>query len=103
MARVPRRQLLSGWLVSAAALGLSACARRAPDAIAPTVPAGPTLVPAQPTLAVSAPGQALTAVPAAGTGAQVQRGGTLTAAVQNDWITFDNIFNSANVAPHLMV
>ena len=101
--RFTRRQLISGWLVSAAALGLAACARRAPDAVSPTLAAGPTAVPAQPATAVAQQVQALTPAPTSAQNAQVQRGGMLTTAVQNDWITFDSIFNSANVAPHLMI
>jgi peptide/nickel transport system substrate-binding protein len=83
---------------SIAAVGLAACARRV-DA-----PAAPPNLPAPaPTLASSTTNVAISpTAPAAGNGAP-RRGGSAMAAVQSDWITFDNIYNSANSSAALMV
>ncbi|MGI9148430.1 MAG: ABC transporter substrate-binding protein [Chloroflexota bacterium] len=91
-------------MASSGALGLAACTRRTeapanatPFAAAATPQAaaasgsGPTLAPAA--------ALASTAVPAS----PAKAGGTITAAVQNDWITFDNIYNSAEGTSHFMI
>ena len=84
-----------------AALGLAACARRAPEAatsgaaaanLAPTAAPAPTVA-----LVTAAP------TPAPTTAAAPRRGGMLMTATQTDWITFDNIYNSANGSAAFMV
>jgi len=60
------------------------------------VPAAAT---AQPTVAAVS---AAAATPAAAQGAP-RRGGMLMTATQTDWITFDNIYNSANGSAAFMV
>jgi peptide/nickel transport system substrate-binding protein len=100
--RLSRRQVVRGALASLAALGLAACARRAPDqtaapasTVAPAPAANPT--PASVSVAVAPP------TPAGAPVGQPKRGGTLMAATQTDWITFDSIYNSANGSAALMV
>lgn len=92
--RITRRLFVTGVAVSAAALGLEACARRAADA-----PAAPVAAPAN----TAAPVVAATATPDKAASAAARRGGTITAAVQNDWVTFDNILNSAEPTTHYMI
>jgi peptide/nickel transport system substrate-binding protein len=94
-----------------AALGLAACARRtqdlavpttapvatnAPAAPAPAAAAAPTAQPTVASVAVAAP------TPAAAQAAP-RRGGMLMTATQTDWITFDNVYNSANGSAAFMV
>lgn len=95
-----RRQMVTCFVGSLAALGLAACTRRAPDAAAPATaaPAGnpaPTAAPAA-TLAVAP-------TPATAADGSPRRGGMLMTATQTDWITFDNIYNSANGSAAFMV
>src|SRR5579859_2084274 len=98
MQTLSRRRLVTGLFGSMAALGLAACARRAPDATNPAPP---------PTAPVAAPtGASVTAVPqpaATQAAGPPKRGGMLMTATQTDWITFDNIYNSANGSAALMV
>ena len=99
--RLTRRNVVTGLLGSMATLGLAACARRAPEATTPgAVAANPA-----PT-AASAPTPASVAAaptPAPATAATPRRGGMLMTATQTDWITFDNIYNSANGSAAFMV
>ncbi len=86
--------LLAAWLV--------ACA-----------PATATVAPAKPQTPAPGPAAASTSPPAAATAApaqptptaapKVKRGGTLRVAVQNDWVTFDTVQNSAENTSQLMV
>lgn len=96
--RLSRRQLVTGMLASIAGLSLAACARRAP------APEASAANPA-PTPAATAAITSVAAVPTARDSALglPRRGGTLTTAVQTDWITFDNIYNSANGTAAFMV
>ena len=93
-----RRQVVGGLFSSMAVLGLAACARRAPEATnpAPPVSTGATAVAAPTGASVAV---APTPQPAAGA---ARRGGMLMTATQTDWITFDNIYNSANGSATLM-
>jgi peptide/nickel transport system substrate-binding protein len=96
-----RRHIVTGLFSSIAALGLAACARRVPETATP-VSAGanpaPTAAPA-PTVAVVA----AAATPAPAAAGASRRGGMLMTATQTDWITFDNIYNSANGSAAFMV
>src|SRR5689334_2783708 len=100
MRTVTRRQVLGGLVGSMATLGLAACARRAPEA-APPVSTGPTPA-AAPTGAPVAVAPTPQPKPTAAAGPP-RRGGMLMTATQTDWITFDNIYNSANGSATLMV
>jgi peptide/nickel transport system substrate-binding protein len=86
-----------------AALGLAACTRRVPEAAnpAPQVSTGSTPA-AAPTGASVAVAPTPQPAPAAAAGPP-RRGGMLMTATQTDWITFDNIYNSANGSAALMV
>src|ERR1700738_3938199 len=93
--RLTRRQLVSGMLAGVAALGVAACARRT------DVPAPPAATAAPPPTTPAATGASATGATAAAGAPQSaagppKRGGMLMAATQTDWITFDNIYNSAN-------
>lgn len=96
--RLTRRTFLALVTVPAA-VGLAACTRRAeappePTAAAPAA-AAPTSAPAIAPTVSSAP----TAAPAAAS----KTGGSLTGAVQNDWVTFDNPYNTAEGTVHYMI
>jgi peptide/nickel transport system substrate-binding protein len=96
-----------------AALGLAACARRTQDLAAPTTVPIATSVPAAPPAPAGAAPAAATAqptvasvsvaAPTAATQGALRRGGMLMTATQTDWITFDNIYNSANGSAAFMV
>src|SRR5690349_13630617 len=95
-----RRQVVNGVFGSMAALGLAACARRAPEAAPPvSVGSTPTVGPTGASVAVAPTPQAK---PTAAAGPP-RRGGMLMTATQTDWITFDSIYNSANGSAALMV
>ncbi|MBV9542850.1 MAG: ABC transporter substrate-binding protein [Chloroflexi bacterium] len=86
-----RRRFIAATAGSFAALGLAACARRAPDASAPPpVSVAPTPAP------TSASVSAAAATPAPTPAGTPKRGGMLMTATQTDWTTFDSIYNSAN-------
>ncbi|MDQ6670751.1 MAG: ABC transporter substrate-binding protein [Chloroflexota bacterium] len=102
--RITRRRLLELAISVPAALGLAACARRAdtpadstPSAPAVTTPASAVSAPAPTTPPTAAAASTLSPASAAKTG------GSITAAVQNDWVTFDNIYNSAEGTSHYMI
>jgi len=91
-----RRRLLGLLTAGSTALMVSACARRdEPPAVGAVPPAAAaTSVPtvAAPVPPTAAPASANQVAPAASTATS---GGTITAAVQNDWVTFDMIYNTA--------
>ncbi|HEX8966402.1 MAG TPA: ABC transporter substrate-binding protein [Chloroflexota bacterium] len=96
-----RRALVGGLLASGlAAIGLGACARRAPTLDQPpTLASAPTAASAgSPTL--SPLGAAPTGQPVSG---PARRGGMLTVGVQNDWVTLDTAYNNADSSPLFMV
>src|SRR5262245_48600495 len=114
--RISRRRLIGLMAGSVALVGLTACLRRdvAPGATGASKPAAPA---AQPTTAPAAQAPAAQAPapkpaestapkpaeapkPAAG---QPKRGGTITALMQNDWLTFDIALNTASESTHFMV
>jgi peptide/nickel transport system substrate-binding protein len=109
--RLSRRTLLIGAMQVAAISVLQACQSQPPAGPTPT--AAPQQAPAKPAAAEATPAakaapvvtQAANApaaptvapaIPAASAGAP-RRGGTLTVAVQNDWVTLDPLFASANL------
>jgi len=110
--RISRRRLIGLVAGGVALMGLTACLRRdvsqgATDASKPAAPP-----PAQPTTAPAAqapaskpaeapkPADSTAPKPAAG---QPKRGGTITALMQNDWLTFDVALNTASESTHFMV
>src|SRR5262249_28028778 len=107
--RLSRRRLLSLIGGSAGLLTLTACLRREPQSAA----VGSAPGPAEPTKPAAAP--ALTQAPGASqpagepkavgaaSSAAPRRGGTVTAGLQNDWLTFDNHLNSASTQTHFMI
>jgi peptide/nickel transport system substrate-binding protein len=84
-----------------AALGIAACARRAPEVATPA-PSGPNPASAPTVASVSVAASTPASAPTASTGTP-RRGGMLMAANQSDWITFDTLYNSANGAASFMV
>ncbi len=110
--RLGRRRLIGLIGGSAGLLAITACMRR--DVSTPAPPATQAPAAPKPTAAAQAPDAAKpapaaqpTAAPAAeaakpAAGA-AKRGGTITAALQNDWLTFDSALNSANSASHFMI
>lgn len=112
--RVSRRRLIL-LAAGSVGLGLTACMRRdtpqaggavptqAPAAQAKPAEAKPAdakpAAAAQPA-APAAPKPVEAQKPAAGT---PKRGGTVTAAMQNDWLTFDTALNSASESTHFMI
>ncbi|MFN0072382.1 MAG: ABC transporter substrate-binding protein, partial [Chloroflexota bacterium] len=119
-ARVSRRRLLLLMTGTAGMVGLSACMRRdtpppgGASQPAPTqVPAAQTkpaetkpaadakpAAPAQPAAAPAKPAEAPEPAAAAGT---PKRGGTMTALMQNDWLTFDIALNTASESTHFVI
>ena len=97
MRALSRRRFIAATAGSVAALGLAACARRAPEAAPPPAP-NPAPTPAAPT-----PASVSAAAPAPTPAGAPKRGGMLMTATQTDWITFDNIYNSANGSAAFMV
>ncbi len=101
--RLTRRTFVAGMAASCAALGLAACTRRSADAPAAGGAATAAAPPAAP-VATTAPTAAPAPTPnSVATAAVARRGGTITTAVQNDWVTFDNILNSAEGTTHYMI
>ena len=118
--RIGRRRLIALFGGSVGAIGLTACMRRdTPQAPASGAATSPTQAPiaqgapAQPATAQQAAAQKSPAQPAAAPtqaaaasakpAGQPKRGGTITAAMQNDWLTFDTALNSASESTHFMV
>lgn len=121
--RASRRHLMTGTLLGGSAALLLACARReisptvaptvvpaaasaaptgsASAASAPTVPAPVPTVAAP--MATPPPATAIAEQVAAVGSATGKRGGTITTASQNDWVTFDNVLNTADSTPHYMI
>jgi peptide/nickel transport system substrate-binding protein len=117
--RIGRRRLITMLCGGTGMVVLSACMRRDAPAPAPAQSAPAQSAPAaQPTAAAAAakpaeaakpaaaaqpaapPKPAEAPKPAAGT---PKRGGTITAAAQNDWLTFDTALNSASEQTHFQV
>jgi peptide/nickel transport system substrate-binding protein len=87
---------------------LLACAQPSPTA-APTKPAAPavaTTAPAPPAAATSAPPVATkpaAAAPTAAPVAKIKRGGTITVAIQNDWMTQDPLYTTVDPPSFAMI
>ena len=90
--RISRRRLLELVVSVPAVLGLAACTRRA-DVPVDATPAAPAVSTAVPAVAAPAATTAPAPAPAptAAAAGAAKPGGRITAAVQNDWVTFDTI------------
>jgi ABC-type transport system substrate-binding protein len=106
--RISRRRLIGLMAGSAGLVGLTACLRRdvSPGATDDSKPAAapaaqaPVSKPAEAAKPAEVPKPAEAPKPAAG---QPKRGGTITALMQNDWLTFDVAFNTASTSTQFVI
>ncbi len=103
--RLTRRRLLArvgGMALATTPLGLAACTRRAPEAAGANPPPAP-VAGATPAASLASATSGTSSASGSAASGPPRRGGTLTTAVQSDWITFDPICNSANGTSSFMV